>query len=68
MLEYHADFLAIHVDIALWISDRFSLKKDFPARRHFQKIQGTQKSGLSGTGWTDDSHYLSLTDRRVNMI
>ena len=68
LLENHSDFLAVTVNVNLGISNVRSLKQDFAACGHFQKIQGTKEGGFSGTGRSDNGNNLALTDICGNSI
>ena len=43
VLEDHSDLLTIGINIQMLICDIIALKVDLAARRHFQKIEGTQE-------------------------
>ena len=62
MLENHAHFLAMPVDIDPRVGDVGSVKENGAGSGELQKIQRTQEGGFSASGRTDDDGYFAAAD------
>ena len=60
MLEYHSHFLAMKVDINIFICNIHTLKINMTGGGHLKKIQAAQEGALSAAGGSDDGHYFSF--------
>ena len=67
MLEHHAHFLAMFINIDLLIGDLYPFKCDFTAVRHFQKVQTPQKSAFSTSTGANDGHHFSHVHMLVDI-
>ena len=72
MLENHSHFLTKSIDIKFYglagsifvflLGDVHTVKNYLTVCRLFQKIQTAKKCGFTGTGWSDDYHYVAFVD------
>ena len=62
MLEHHTHFLAVQVDIYLFVRDIHIIEVDMTASGDLQQVQAPQEGGLAGAGGTDDHHHFALAD------
>ena len=62
MLEHHAHFPAVEVDVHLFVGDVHAVEVDVSAGGDLQQVQAPQQSRLTGTGGADDGNHLALLD------
>ena len=68
VLEDHAHFLAMLIDIALWRVYTCLFKPNLTGGRFFQKVQAAQKGAFAGAGRADDDNLLPLVDGEADVV
>ena len=62
VLEHHAHFPPVEVDVHLLVGDVHAVKKDMAGGRRFQQIQAPEQRGFAAAGGADDRHDLAGRD------
>ena len=59
VLEHHAHFAAVEVDVHLFVGDVHAAKIDMAGGRRFQQVQAPEQRGFAAAGRADDRHDLA---------
>ena len=78
VLEDHAHFLAVEVDVHLFrlallvdpggLGDVNAVEENLAACGDFQQVQAAQQGGLAGAGGADDHHHIPLVDIHADIV
>ena len=68
MLEYHAHFLPVEIDIGFFVGDINTLKQNLSTGGKLQQVQTAQKSGFSGAGRPDNHYHLTAFNRSGDTV
>ena len=68
MLEHHAHFLPVEVDVHLGVRDVHAVKDDGAPGGPLQQVEAPQEGGFPGPGGPDDHHDLPTADVRGHAV
>ena len=68
VLEHHAHFLPVAVQVGFFVGDVIALEEDAAGGGHLQQVQGTQHGGFAGAGRPHDDHHLAFADGQAAVV
>ena len=66
LLEHHSHFLAVLVDVRVFVGDIHPLKKHVPLRWLLQQVQAAQKGALAGTRRSHHKYHVARMNIHVD--
>ena len=68
VLEHHAHFLAVEVDVHGLVRQVHAVEEDGTGGGLLQHVQAAPQGGFAGAGGADDGHHLALVDVQVTAV